>query len=160
MQKQLSFIPFGAPTFPSLDGLDVLSIIQKAARYDEVLKANSALAERVGELEQILVDQALESEEAFDVPSFPQDFEYFGNAGELTDEEIQDGLVAAAQEELEEGQFHFIGAGDSAIIRMNDGGRIITVVAQGYYEHQEILPEEDADANGCDDPNCLCNQLF
>ncbi|PWW43786.1 MULTISPECIES: hypothetical protein [Paenibacillus] len=159
MTKQISFKPFGFHEVPSMNGGDFLAIIQKAARYDETVKLNKDLSKRVEELESILAEQTLKSEEAFAVPLFPQGFEYFGNAGELTDGEIQDGLVSAAQVELEAGKFHFIGAGDSAIIRMHDEDRIITVVAQGYYEHQEILHDRNTNANGCDDPDCIC-QFF
>ncbi|MGQ8871883.1 hypothetical protein [Paenibacillus sp. TSA_86.1] len=156
MTKPSSFNPFGFPVVPSMADADLLAIIQKAARYDETVKLNKDLSKRVEELESTLAEQTLDSEEAFAVPSFPQGFEYYGNAGELTDEEIQYGLVSAAQEKLEAGKFHFIGAGDSAIIRMHDGDRIITIVAQGYYEHQKILPEQNTNANGCDDPDCIC----
>ncbi|MCM3132947.1 hypothetical protein M3629_09125 [Paenibacillus polysaccharolyticus] len=159
MTKHISINPFGFPVVPGLEGSNFLIIIQKAARYDETVKLNKNLSKRIKELESTLAEQTLESDGAFAVPSFPQDFDYFGNVGKLTYGEIQDGLISAKQEKLEAGNFHFIGAGDSAIIRMHDGDRIITIVTQGYYEHQEILRERNTNANECNVPDCIC-QIF
>lgn len=137
--------------------VNIGELIHKAAEADALARKNDALSLQVKELENALYS-AIQDEAAFTVPSFPQDFQYYGDVGELSDEEVQDVVVTVANTELEEGEFSYVAVGDTAVVRMHDGDRIVTLVAQNYFEHQEILDEETTEV-GCGDPDCPCQIL-
>ncbi|MFF2889491.1 hypothetical protein [Paenibacillus sp. NPDC057967] len=150
MNKQHTFIPFGAPTAPQLDGLSIIDIFEKAARYDEVLKANNTLVKRVGELEHQLAEANLQEIEAFLAPSFPKDFQYLGNERKLRDEEIQELVIEATGTDLQDGEYQFISFDNTVVIRLHDGDKIVTVVGKDFYEATEPVLEPTCDED------CTC----
>jgi hypothetical protein len=175
--------PFGG--FQAV-GLDMEVLIQKAANFDRIVQANERIAaENIrlnGELDSAvnciekqdelianqreLIDLLEDEGSVFIAPSFPEDFEFF-NGTALDDEEIQDLVVQAASYDIAEGGFQYITDGNTAVIRMNDGEKIITVVAQDFFESLEDAYEEIGDeqygwaefdpaADRECDPDCIC----
>jgi hypothetical protein len=51
-------------------------------------------------------------------------------------------LVEVSRVDINEMGFHYIANGNTAVIRMNDGERIITVVAQDFWESLQDLDSE------------------
>ncbi|MFF2017192.1 hypothetical protein [Paenibacillus sp. NPDC058177] len=104
-------------------------------QLSRILEANERLAERVGRLEQELLEVSFEK---FIAPSYPKDFAYYGSLSEsLNNVETQELVLDAASVEISAGEFNYVAMGNTAVIRMNDGKKIITVVAQNFYEALE-----------------------
>lgn len=112
-------------------------LIETASKAANLIHENEKLTIRVQALEEILYAVLQKEDEAFMSPSFPQDFEYFGGSVKQSDEKVRGIVQNAAAIELMEGEFHYITEGNTAVIRLHDGDKIITVVAQDFFEATE-----------------------
>lgn len=142
-------------------GADIKSLQEKASRVDlmqmqldKVLEANGNLAGRIAQLED-------ELEGGYTPPMFPADFFHYYSNNPLLSNDAQELIDEAAETELGEGQFRCLTLGDLAVIRMNDGENIITLVTRDFYEASETLGVgEDIPGLGgclgmeCSDPDC------
>ncbi|MWV43065.1 hypothetical protein GRF59_05430 [Paenibacillus sp. HJL G12] len=126
------------------DHMDLLG--EKATKIEQLEKKLLEMTQRL-ELRDVLIakqrtliDTLLGEnlEGSFDSPSFPDDFRYYDDTvGGLGGNQVQEIVNQLAANEIGLGEFSYVFAGNTAVIRMNDGGRIVTVVAQDFYEAEE-----------------------
>ncbi|ALA07228.1 hypothetical protein SECTIM467_104 [Brevibacillus phage SecTim467] len=132
------------------DGLSLIGLIAKAKEAERLVEENAKLREEIKVLGDKLSD-AISSEDFEYAPLFPEDFEYCGGEP-VSDDEIQDIVIEAAEFDLQEGEFHYASTGNAAVIRMHDGDKIVTVVAKDFFEHIEDVEAE------CAFPDCDCSE--
>lgn len=101
----------------------------------QLLELNKSLTFKNGQLELTLKKLASRQKLKRHTLLFPEDFIFYGeDNGELNDQEVQEIINQLADEYLEEEKFQYISAGNTAVIRMNAGDMIITMVTRGFYE--------------------------
>lgn len=132
-----------------MDGVTAVKLAKLLEENERLRKENEKLRKENEQFNNILAD--LTPDDAFLVPSFPQDFTFYGNeeiGDGLSDDDIQDLIVEAheAAQDLEDGQFTMVSTGNVAVIVLRDEDKLITVVAEDFYENElEIAVDDDDD---------------
>jgi hypothetical protein len=134
-----------------MDGVTAVKLAKLMEENERLRKENEKLRKENEQFNNILAD--LTPDDAFFVPSFPQDFTFYGSTeiGDgLSDDDIQDLIVAAHEsaQYLENGQFTMVNDENVAVIVLRYEDKLITVVAEDYYENEleiEIDDSEDSE---------------
>lgn len=129
-------------------GLDIAALIAKADLVDlcesqlkEAAEVNVNLTNKLNELESRLDSLLLNFINMSTAITFPENFQLYDSDKRSADD-IQGMLVEVSRVDINEMGFHYIADGNTAVIRMNDGERIITVVAQDFWESLQDLDSE------------------